>query len=390
LLVVSEIALALTLLVASGLLLKSYRRLTAVPAGFDTEGILTADLHLPQGVYDTRERRLNFFREAVARAQRLPGVETAAAAQSIPLRGPVIVDPVIVEGAPLPPRGQVPFVRENIVTPDYFRAMGMRLVRGRGFTERETWEAGGVIVVNEAFVRRFLAGGESLGRRVRLGEDKPWMTIVGVAADTAQDGLDRAHTFEEMFYPYTNPSDPIPISFMTLVVRSPLPPESLAASLRREVRELDPGVPLSRVETMRALAERANAGARLNLLLVALFAGLALALAAVGVYGVMSYAVTERRHEIGVRLALGARGRDVVGMIVRQGMRLALAGVAVGLVGAFALTRLMAGLLYGVGATDPATYAAVALLLAAVALLACLVPALRATRVDPLSALRHE
>ncbi|MCA1631814.1 MAG: ABC transporter permease [Acidobacteria bacterium] len=362
LLVVSEIALALTLLVASGLMLKSYVRLREVPAGFDTDGVLTAELNLPSRIYDTREKRLNFFREAVERTRALPGVEVAAAAQSIPLRGGGAVDPVIVEGRPVPPPGQVPFIRENIVTPDYFRAMGMRLVKGRTFTEQETWETGGAMIVNETFVRKFLAGEEPIGRRVKLAEEKPWMNIVGVVADTVQDSFDSTKTFEEMYYPYTNTSDPLPISFSTLVVRSPLDTGTLVAHLRGEVRALDPSVPLSRVQTMRALAERA----------------------------VMAYSVTERTHEIGVRLALGARGSDVVGMIVRQGMRLTLFGVAGGLAGAFALTRLISDMLFNVAPTDPAAFSLVALALTAVAFVACLVPALRASRVDPLTALRHE
>ncbi|HVG28765.1 MAG TPA: ABC transporter permease [Pyrinomonadaceae bacterium] len=390
LLVVSEIALALTLLVASGLLIKSYLRLREVPAGFDADGVLTAELNLPSTAYNTREKRAGFFREAVERARRLPGVEAAAAAQSIPLREPTYTDPVLVEGRPVPPRGQVPFIRQNIITPDYFRAMGMRLVKGRGFTEQETWEAGGVIVVNETFARKFFAGEEPLGRRVRLGEDKPWMTVVGVVGDTVQDGFDSAKTFEEMFYPYTNPSDELPLSFMTLVVRSPLDTQSLVAALRAEVRSLDAGVPVSRVQTMRSLAGRATSGARLNLLLTGLFAALALALAALGIYGLMAYSVTQRTHEIGIRMALGARAGDVLRMIVGRGMRLALLGVAAGIACALALTRLASSLLFGVSATDPLTFAVTALLLVVVALAACLVPAWRATRVDPLSALRQE
>jgi putative ABC transport system permease protein len=390
-LVVAEVALALTLLVGAGLMIRSYLRLSAVDAGYDTGQVLTAELTLPANGYDTRERRVAFFREAIERVRALPGAQLVAAAQSLPLRGPILTDPVVVEGNEAPGRGQTPFVRENIVTPDYFRAMGMSMLRGRAFTEQETWETGGAIIVNESFARKIFAGGEdALGRRVRLGAEKPWMTVVGVVGDTLDDGFD-GEPIEQMFYPYTNPSDPIPISFITIVVRAPsVAPEALAAGLRGEIRRLDANVPVSRVQTMSAIASSATSGARFNLLLTALFAVLALALAAVGVYGVMSYAVTQRTHEIGVRLALGARGADVVRMIVREGMRLALLGVAAGVACALALTRLAAGLLFGVTATDPLTFAGVSLLLAVVALVACLLPARRATRIDPLAALREE
>ncbi len=389
-LVVTEIALALTLLIASGLLIKSYLKLREVPTGFDTAGVLTADLKLPSRVYDTRERRANFFREAVERARQLPGVELAAGAQSIPLRGPFIVDPVIVEGQPVPPRGQVPFIRQNIITPDYFRAMGMRLVKGRGFTEQETWETGGPVVVNETFARKFFAGEEPLGKRIKLAEEKPWMEVVGLVGDTVQDGFGAERTFEEMYFPYTNPSDPLPLSFLTLVVRGRGDTQTLVASLREEVRRLDKSVPVARVATMSELAARATSAERFNLLLTSLFAALALALAAVGVYGVMAYSVSQRTHEIGVRIALGAGRGRVVGMVVRQGMTLTLAGLAAGVAAAFALTRVLEGLLFGVSATDPWTFALLTLLLAAVALAACLIPARRATRVDPAVALRHE
>jgi predicted permease len=390
LLVAAQVAAALALLTCSGLMLRSHLRLRAVPAGFDTARVLVAEVDLPSRRYDTRERRVQFFREMVERARALPGVEAAAAAESIPLRGPTYVDPVIVEGRPAAARGQIPFVRQNIVTPDYFCVMGMRLMSGRPFTEQETWETGGAIIVNETFAKKFFPGEEPLGRRIKLAEQKPWMTVVGVVADHAQDSFDSEKTFEEMFFPYTNTSDPLPITFMTLALRAHADPAQLAAPLRAELRRVDPSLPLSRVETTRAIAARALSGSRFQTLLTGLFAALALLLAAVGVYGVVSYTVAQRRHEIGVRVALGAQTRDVLRLVVGQGMRPVLAGVIVGLAASLAMTRLLEGLLFGVSATDPATFAATAAALAAVALAACLVPALRATRVDPTAALKHE
>jgi hypothetical protein len=317
----------LTLLVAAGLMLRSYRRLLDAPAGFDTENVLTLEMSLPSRAYDTRDGRVNFFRAAVARARGSSGVEVAAAAQSLPLRGPGLTDPVVVEGRAEPARGAIPFVRQNIVTPDYFRAMGMRIARGRAFDERETWEAGGAIMINETFARRFFAGEDPLGKRIKLGVEKPWMTVVGIVGDTLEDGFD-CEPIAQMFYPYTNPSDELPLAFLTLALRTSNDPASLAASARAEVRRMDPNVPVSRVQTMRAIAEHSNAGARFNLMLTTLFAALALALAS--------------------------------------------------------------SMLFGVSANDPPTFAAVALLLSCVALAACLLPARRAARIDPLAALRDE
>jgi putative ABC transport system permease protein len=254
--------------------------------------------------------------------------------------------------------GQEPHIRQNIVTSNFFDAMGIPLVKGRPFTEQETWETGGVVIVNEAFARRFFGNEDPLSKRIRASEEQPWKAVVGVAADTVQDGFE-GKTIEETYYPYVNPGG-------------------------------DPNLPVSQVMTTRALADKAMAGRRLTLLLLATFAGTALILAAVGIYGVMSYTVSQRTHEIGVRMALGARARDVRWLILSSGLLLTLAGVAVGLMAAFLLMRVMASLLYGVTETDPLTYASVTLLLTAVAVLACYLPTRRAIRVDPLVALRQE
>jgi putative ABC transport system permease protein len=388
-LVVSEVAIAVVLLIASGLLIRSYQRLSNIEPGFSLDNVMTMELRVPARRYREPHQKINFFRELLGSVKSLPGVVSVGAAQSLPLRGPIYTDPVLVDGQPVPPVGQEPHIRQNIVTSDFFNAMGIPLTKGRTFTEQETWETGGVLIVNEAFARRFFGNEDPLGKRIRAGEDKPWRTVVGVAADTVQDGFE-GKTIEETYYPYVNPGGDPPLSFLSFVIRTSVDPESVTGGVRGEVRRLDPNLPVSQVLTTRALADRAMAGRRLTLLLLGTFAGVALVLAAVGIYGVMSYAVSQRTHEIGIRMALGARPRDVRWLILSNGLLLTLAGVAAGLVTAFLLTRVMASLLYGVSETDPLTYASVAVLLTAVALLACYLPARRALRVDPLVALRQE
>ncbi len=350
--------------------------------------MLTLEVNLPFATYPQPHQRVGFYRQALERIAALPGVETASAAQSLPLRDIIYTDPVFIEGQPPPPGGEEPFIRQNVITPDYFRSMGMRLVGGRAFTEQEVWETGGVVIVNEAFARKFFPGQDPIGRRLQAGFGKPWSTVVGVVADTTQDAVG-SPLFEEMFYPYVNTTDP-PLVRMNFVVRAGVEPASLAGAVREQIRALDSGLPVTNVYTMRQLARRSLAGARFNLFLLNLFAAVALALAVIGIYAVMSYATSQRTREIGIRIALGAQGRDVLRLVIGRGLLLAGAGVGAGLAVALALTRVMEGLLFGVSATDPATFVAVAIVLSAVALLACYVPARRATKVDPMVALRHE
>ncbi|MCA1612652.1 MAG: ABC transporter permease [Acidobacteria bacterium] len=389
LLVVSEVAIAVVLLIASGLLVRSYTRLSSIKPGFSLDNVLTMEMKLPARRYREPQQKVNFFRELLEHVKALPGVTAVGAAQSLPLRGPIITDPVFVEDQPVPPAGQEPHIRQNIVTSDFFRAMGIPLVKGRYFTEQETWETGGVLIVNEAFARRFFGGEDPVGKRIRSSAEGPWRTVVGVAADTVQDGFE-GQTIEETFYPYVNPGGDPPLSFLSLVIRTGVVPESLAGSVRGEIRRLDSNLPVSQVLTTRALADKAMSGRRLTLLLLGTFAGVALVLAAVGIYGVMSYTVSQRTNEIGIRMALGAGGRNVLWLILGHGLRLTLVGVAVGLAIALLLTRVLESLLYGVSRIDLLTYAGVATLLTLVALLACYVPARRATRVDPLLTLRQE
>ena len=387
-LVVAEVALSLVLLTGAGLMLKSFARLSAVEAGFDLDNVLTMELNLPWATYPEGGQRIQFYRQAVERISQLPGVEVVSAAQSLPLRDILYTDPVFIEGRPVPPRGEEPVIRQNIVTDDYFRSMGMRLARGRHFTEQESWETGGAVIINEAFARRFFHGEDPLGRRLQAGYNTPWVTVVGIIPDSVQDGIGWP-TIEEMFYPYVNPTAP-PLVRMNLVVRTTTDPAGLVAAVREEIRALDRGLPLTNVFTMRQLADRSLRGERLNLMLMNLFACVALALALTGIYGVMSYATSQRTHEIGVRMALGAQERDVLRLVVGEGMTMALAGVGAGLLASLALTRFLRSLLFEVSPTDATTFAAVALLLSAAALLACLIPARRAAKVDPMVALRYE
>ena len=397
-LVVGQLALAVVLLAGAGLLIKSFVRLQAVEPGFALDHVLTMEVNLPFQNYQP-ERRVQFYQQALERLRALPGVTTAAATQSLPLRPTYLTDSVFIEGQPVPPRGQEPQVRGTSVTADYFRALDMRLVRGRAFTEQETWQPSSVIVINEAFARRFFPGQDPVGKRVKAGRDDdtawsrahagaPWPTVVGVVADTTQSSFD-IQTIEEMFYPYVNTTEP-PVVRMNFVLRTKTEPAALAAAARDALRQVDPSLSLTHVLTMRQLADRTLLEPRFNLLVLGVFASVALVLAAVGIFGLMSHTVVGRTHEFAVRMALGAQAGEVRRLVLGQGLRLVFYGLATGLLAACVATRVLASMLYGVQPTDPLTFVVVSALLASVALLACYVPARRATRVDPMVALRYE
>jgi putative ABC transport system permease protein len=283
----------------------------------------------------------------------------------------------------------VPFIRQNIVTPDFFNVLGIQL-RGRPFTDQETWETGGVVVVNEAFAQRYFPGTDPLGKRIKIREDQPWLTIVGVSRNVLQD-VSNSKVFEEVINPYRDPTDPFPVLTMSLVIRTNVDPKSVLTSVREEVRRLDPELPLSKVLTMQEIVDRVSAAPRFNMFLFTLFGAIALILAAVGIYGVISQMVTQQTHEIGVRMALGARSADVMRFVLRRGMVLTLLGVVIGLAGSILLTRLMVGLFYGViRGIDLLTYGGFSLVLLATAFFACYIPARRAVGIDPVIALRHE
>jgi predicted permease len=293
-----------------------------------------------------------------------------------------------VEGFPALPVGQAPMIFHNAITPDYLRAMGIPLLAGRDFTEADTRESQLVTIVDERLAREYWPNESAIGKRVRFGapeDNQPWHTIVGVVAEVKQEQLDLARR-PSVYLPYNE----ITVNDLTIALRGATDPAGLIASLRRELKAIDPSLPLNQALTMEEIVSRSVWRPRLYAILFGLFATIALLLAAVGIYGVMSYSVTQRFHEIGVRMALGASGADVLRLIVSRGLKLTLLGVFIGLAGASGVTRLMAPLLFGVSPTDPLTFAGVALALVSVALLACLIPARRATKVDPMIAMRYE
>ncbi|MFL6333876.1 MAG: ABC transporter permease [Pyrinomonadaceae bacterium] len=384
-LVVAEVALTLVLLVGAGLLLKSFSRLLAVDPGLDPRGVLTLDVALPAAKYNEPQRITAFYEQLLQEAAALPGVQAAGAVSILPLAGDDSSNFVQIEGrAPLPPGQALRAGRRN-VSADYFRALGIPLKQGRSLNASDASGAQPVLVINEAMARSFFQGEGPVGKRVRTGDKSPWVEIVGVVGDVRHRGLD-VDTRPEMFFPHTQ----TPSRQMTLVVRSAGDPAALAGPLRERVRAIDRDQPVGNVKTMEEWVSESVASRRFTAALLGVFAAAAAALAALGLYGVVSYTVAQRTHEIGLRVALGARPRDVLRLVIGQGMALTLVGTAIGVAAALALTRLMASLLFGVGATDAGVFVAVPVLLAAVALLACYFPARRATKVDPMVALRYE
>jgi putative ABC transport system permease protein len=399
-LVVAEIAISLVLLVAAGLAVKSFMRLEQVDPGFRPEGLLTLNINLPAARYREDHQTAGFYGELLERASALPGVQGVAAVEFLPFSGLDRSTGTFVDGQPPLPPTKRPQTHPRAVTENYFETMGVALREGRMLTEADRMGAARVAVVNEEMARRFWPGESAVGKRVaidmealRFRRDGPpdldvergMREVVGVVADVKHQGLDAA-TFPEMYVPFAQR----PNRDMTVVVRTSGDPQTLAGSLRREVLQIDPNQPVASIGMMTDLMGASVARPRFNFLLLSAFAALALVLALVGVYGVMSYAVSQRSHEIGVRMALGARATDVLSMVIRDGMGLVIAGVAFGLAASFALTRLMTSLLYEVSASDPFIFAGVTLALAAVAFAACYLPARRAARVDPMITLRYE
>jgi putative ABC transport system permease protein len=385
-LVVSEVALSLVLLVAAGLLVKSFWRLQQVSPGFDPDGVLTMNVFLPGLRYPEEAQHAVFFERVLERVKALPGVRHAGATSNLPVSGNYDRLPIYVEGQPPPAGGEAAEAERYMVSDDYFRALGVPVLAGRGFGADDSPGKQPVVVVGEAVARASWPAGDAVGRRIKLGDtENPWLTVVGVAGDVRHYGPDTPANFQ-VYLPHRQS----PSQAMTLVVRSAGDPEALAAAVRGAVWSVDKDQPVYDVKTMRQLLSASTAARRFNMLLIGVFASVALALAVVGIYGVMSYTVEQRTREIGVRVALGAGARDIYRLIVGRGMATAGLGVGVGLAASFAATRAMKSLLFGVEASDPVIFASVALLLSAVALLACYLPARRAARVDPAVALRYE
>lgn len=392
-LVVTEVALSLVLLVGAGLLIKSFLHILDTDPGFKPQNLLTMQLAL-NAKKDEGEKVLNFFNDLNRRIAALPGVEAAAFSNGIPLLGAADTSFGIV-GRPKPEPGKQPQTMLYITSPDYLKAMGIRLIKGRFFTSQDTQKSPRVAVIDETFARQQFPNEEPLGHYLAGdGKGNPDAEIVGVVGHVKHFGLDAEERVQPQLYvPFNQaPNEMLPFLAprMNLIVRATADPLNLTAAARREVQALDPNQPVYSVSTMERTIDDSLSTQRLSMTLLAVLASLALILAAVGIYGVMSYTVTQRTHEIGIRLAIGAQPRDVFRLVLGHGMTLTLIGVVIGLMGAFGLTRLMTRMLFGVEPTDPTTFAAIALLLTGVALVACYLPGRRATRVDPLVALRYE
>jgi putative ABC transport system permease protein len=387
-LIVAEVALSLVLLVGAGLLAQSFRHLLEVKPGFDPNNLVTMDVVLRRSRYPQEAQRVQFYQDFLQRARAVPGIESVGLVDPLPLGGSFEVWDFQIEGRPPAAPGVNQNADRRVIDGGYFQAMKIPVERGRSFGDGDRVNAPPVIIINDTLARKYFAGEDPLGKRLVFdgGLISGAREIVGVVGDVRHAGLD-AETTPEIYVPFTQIITPR----LTVIARaSSVDPTATTSALRGIIRETDKDSPIYNVRTMNGLLSASVARRRFNLILLGSFAALALLLASLGIYGVISYTVTQRTHEIGIRIALGAQPRDVLRMILGQGMILTLIGVAVGLLGALALTRVMSSLLFGVSATDPVTFGLVSLILPAVALVSCLIPARRATRVDPMVALRYE
>lgn len=386
LLVVFEIALALVLLVGAGLLIESLHSLRKVNPGFNMERLLTMRVTFPRHKARDLSRVSAFFQQLLERLESLPGVKSAGAGTiTVFDRNPIYDSVLTVEGSSSIPSTERVQVYLDCATPNYFSTMGIPLLKGRTFTNHDGKDAPPVVIISEAFARRYWPNEEPVGKRLKNGDEDFSRTVVGVVGDVRSRGLD-AEVRPQTYLPHAQ----VPPPDMNLVLRTATGPLNLAAAVRREIRAIEKDVTISNIQTMNEVLADSLSQRKFNMLLLGIFAAGALILAALGTYGVMAYSVNQRTHEIGIRMALGAQQHDVLKLIVGQGMVLALIGVSMGLVGALALTRVMGSLLYGVSATDPVVFLGGSMLLALVSLTACYVPARRATKTAPMTALRYE
>jgi predicted permease len=385
---VAEIALALVLVIASGLLVRTFFRLLAVDPGFHAERVLTFELSLPGTRYQNGTHIVAFYQKVQRALQAIPGVAYAGLVETVPMAGASDGSLIRVPGHPAAP-GKEPFASYNIASPDYFSAVGTPLSRGRSFRDSDQPTSRPVVIVNSAMARKFWPGENPIGKQVGLADTTtPLMEIVGVAADVKHLSL-REDTGPEMYVPFTQKPFPSML-VMHVVLRARSDPALLTPRVREEIRRLDAGLPVANVAALSALVDQSLAGQRFSMWLISVFGIVSLILSSIGLYGVISYSVAQRTREIGIRMALGAKRVTVITMVLGQGARLIGAGVMAGLVAALAATRLMTNALYGVPPTDTLTFVAVVPVLAGVAIAACYVPAYRASRVEPVAALRHE
>jgi putative ABC transport system permease protein len=389
-LVAGELAMALVLLIGCGLMLRAFWKLQEVHTGLNADNVITMHVSLPSGTYTDAAKITDFWTRLDGRLANLPGVQSAALVSGLaPMRPPNMNDTDIegfvpAEGGPIQ---NVDFYQA--VSKDYFATMGIRLMDGRLFDGRDVQGAPDAVIINKTMAMTFWPNQNAVGRRVRPGGAKDWSTIVGIVDDVKNAGLDRP-AGTEIYLPYRQPGG-AGSSDMYVVMRAQAgDPRSLAGGVREQLNEIDPSLPLADVRLMEDVLTRAQARPRFLTLLLTLFSGVALAIATVGIYGVVSYSVARRTKEFGLRMVLGAQGGDVLGLVMKQGAGMVAFGIAVGLATAFALTRLMASLLFGVTATDIPTFVSVTIILFGVALAACYIPARRATRVDPIQTLRYE
>jgi putative ABC transport system permease protein len=382
--VVAEMAIALVLLIGAGLMLRSFSQLQQVKTGFETEKVLTMRVQLPGAKYGQPQQRAEFFKRAEERLAALPGVKSVGAISYLPLTGPATSTSFNLAAKPLPP-SESPATEVRPITPGYFTAMGIPLVKGRVFDQRDGGNSR-VVIINETLARKFFPGQDPIGQQLIVRWEPDFVDeIIGVVGDIKETALEQEPN-PAIYWPHPRE----PYSFMNFVIRASIDPVSLSAAAAREIHALDPDQPVADVRTLDQVVAKSIARPRFNTLLLAIFAGVALALASVGIYGVMNYSATQRTHEIGIRMALGAKPGDILRLVVGHGMKLTAAGIGLGVVASLALTRVMTNLLFGITATDLPTFLGVSAVLTIVALLANYIPARRATRVDPVIALRYE
>ncbi|MEW6127978.1 MAG: ABC transporter permease [Acidobacteriota bacterium] len=386
-LIITEVALSLILLIGAGLMMKSFWRLTNVNPGFQADHLLTLNISLPRTKYQSREQVINFYKQLPERLEAVPGVQAVSAVNALPISGGDSHGELAIEARPFNP-GEAPAASFRRILPNYFRAMGIVLLSGREFDKRDESGAPDVTIINETMARRYWQTPEAaIGQRIKVGpaENEPWLTIIGVVGDVKHEGLNAEPdlaTFE--------PHSKRPRMTMNLLVRTHVEPTSVLPSVRRELKTAESELLIEKVSTMTERIDKSVAPERLNAILLGIFAAVGLFAASIGIYGMLAFSVTQRTREIGIRLALGAKRADILKMVIGQGLRLVVVGIALGLLASLWLMRLMEKLLFEVRPTDLSTFAVISLILTGVALVACLVPARRATKVDPMIALRYE